>query len=202
MAPRFRRRRLVVALFALAAAPAFAQGVSADTPLRPAARAVALMNARVVVAPGRVLDRATVVVRDGRIEAVGRGAAVPFDADVVDADSLTVYAGFIDAFGYAGVPKPPDREDPYRGDPGDPPRERAGIVPDRDVRDMLDATDARIKQLREVGFTAAHMNTAIGVMARSINVGRPRPSRARPPARSASRPATIATDTMRYDRNE
>lgn len=136
--------------------PARAQGIGAETPLRPATNAAAITNARVVVAPGRVLDRATVVVRDGRIVAVGANAEVPFDADVVEGDSLTVYAGFVDAFGYAGVPKPDDPED-FEGDRGAPPRERAGVVPDRDVRDLFDATDARIGQLREAGFTVAHV---------------------------------------------
>lgn len=136
--------------------PARAQGVGPETPLRPVTNAAAITNARVVVAPGRVLERATVVVRDGRIVAVGEDAAVPFDADVVEGDSLTVYAGFVDAFGTAGVPGPEDPED-YTGDRGAPPRERAGIVPDRDVRDLFDAADARIGQLREAGFTVAHV---------------------------------------------
>lgn len=124
--------------------------------MRPVTNAVAITNARVVVAPGRVIDRATVVVRDGRIEMVREGAAVPYDADVVEGDSLTVYAGFVDAFGYAGVPKPEDPET-YEGDRGAPPRELAGIVPDLDVRTLFDPSDVRIGQLREAGFTAAHV---------------------------------------------
>ena len=157
--------RACLAAFAavLASAPASAQGVGTDTPLRPVTNAVAITNARVVVAPGRVLERATVVVRDGRIEAVGEGAAVPFDADVLEGDSLTVYAGFVDAMGYAGIAKADDDSD-YEGDPGDPPREIAGIVPDRDARDLFDASDARIKQLREVGFTAAHIAPREGLL--------------------------------------
>lgn len=154
MALRFRLAAL--AALWLPVSTASAQGISAETPLRPVTNAVAITNARVVVEPGRVLDRATVVVRDGRIVAVGEGAPVPFDAEVVAGDSLTVYAGFVDAFGYAGVPKPEDPE-AYEGDRGAPPRERAGIVPDLDVRTLFDPADARIGELREAGFTAAHV---------------------------------------------
>ena len=79
-----------VCLAALAAllflGPVRAQGVGAETPLRPVTGAAAITNARVVVAPGRVLERATVVIRDGRIVAVGPDVAVPFDADVVEGD--------------------------------------------------------------------------------------------------------------------
>ena len=156
------RRLVVCCLLCLAVATAHAQtrpltgGTSADTPLRPVTRTVALTNARVVVSPGRVLERATVLVRDGRIEAVGERVAVPFDARRIAADSLTVYAGFVDAFSAAGVPAPADAER-YTGDPGAAPRERTGVTPDRDVRRLFDASDARIAALREAGFAVAHV---------------------------------------------
>ena len=161
MALRFSLAALAAVLLAV---PVRAQGVSDDTPLRPATRAAALTNARVVVRPGRVLDRATVVVRDGRIVAVGEDAEVPYDARVIEADSFTVYAGFVDAFGYEGIADPDDPER-YEGDRGDPPRELAGIVPDRDVRTLYDPTQARIGQLRNVGFTAAHVAPRDGLLA-------------------------------------
>src|SRR5690349_7288046 len=57
----------------------------------------ALRDARVVTEPGKVLPKATVVIRDGVIEAVGENAKVPADALVMDGKGLTVYAGFLDA---------------------------------------------------------------------------------------------------------
>ncbi|MEO1076699.1 MAG: amidohydrolase, partial [Bacteroidota bacterium] len=91
-------RRLSLLLLVLSiSVPAVAQrAVTEDTPLRPVTRTFALSNARVVQAPGQVLDNATVVIRDGLIEAVGINVTIPFDAEVIEADSLTVYAGFID----------------------------------------------------------------------------------------------------------
>ena len=150
-------RRLPFLTAALLLAPlGHAQGITAETPLRPVTRTVALTNARVVQAPGRVLESATVVVRDGLIEAVGRDVAVPYDAEVIEADTLTVYAGFVDALGHAGVPEPDDDEAEVT-DPGDPPRERAGIQPDRDVRTLLRTDHPSVEALRAAGFTAAHV---------------------------------------------
>ena len=148
-----------------AALPASAQrgGVTADTPLRAVTRTTAIVGARVVVAPGRVLDRATVVVRDGRIEAVGADVRVPADADVLQADSFTVYAGFVDALGTAGVPTPTEPEERYTGNRGEPPRDRSGILPDRDVRESFNPADARVAALREVGFGAAHVAPRAGL---------------------------------------
>ena len=153
--PVFARLAACLVLAALVPAVA-AQGIASDTPRRAVAPALAITDARVVVAPGRVLDRATVVVRDGRIEAVGPNVAVPFDARVVPGDSLTVYAAFVDAFGWAGIDKPDDPDD-YEGDRDAPPPERAGIVPGRDARALFDATDGTVKALREAGFGAAHI---------------------------------------------
>ena len=161
-------RLLPAALLAtLLALPAAAQvlrgGTSSDTPARPVTRAAAITDARVIVAPGRALERATVVVRDGRIVAVGRDARVPFDADVIAGDSLWVYAGFVDAYASAGVQKPEDMGS-YNGDRGDPPRERAGITPDVDVRARYKPSDATVKALREAGFGAAHVVPGAGML--------------------------------------
>src|SRR5690242_14406224 len=62
----------------------------------------AIKDARVVAAPGRVLPRATVVIRDGLIEAVGADVAAPADALVMDGKGLTVYPGFLDALSHWG----------------------------------------------------------------------------------------------------
>jgi len=58
----------------------------------------ALVGARIVVAPGRVIDEGTLVVRDGVIVAVGPEAAVPPDARVWPMEGKTIYAGLIDAY--------------------------------------------------------------------------------------------------------
>lgn len=60
-------------------------------------RAFAIVGARVVTAPGQVLAKGNVVIRDGLIEAVGSEIPTPSDALVIEGSGLTVYPGFIDA---------------------------------------------------------------------------------------------------------
>ncbi len=50
----------------------------------------ALTNARVVTAPGQVLDDATIVIRDGVIQDVSRGGDPPAGARVWDLSGHTV----------------------------------------------------------------------------------------------------------------
>jgi len=136
--------------------PAAAQSVD-DLP--PVTDTYALTNARVVQAPGEVLDPATVLVRDGIIEAVGSDVSVPYDAREIEADSLVVYAGFVDGLSHAGVAMPGDdeEEDSEVEDPGDPPMDRAGIQPDRAVQPFLSPDEKTLTELRKIGFTTGHV---------------------------------------------
>ena len=120
-------------------------------------RTFALTNAHVVQAPDRTMERATVIVRDGLIAAIGPNIDIPFDAEVIPADSLMIYAGFIDGLSHTGIPEPrerPTRERP--DDPGNPPNDEAGIQPNQEVHGLLDPEDKRLSALRNAGFTAVH----------------------------------------------
>src|SRR5207247_4913939 len=55
------------------------------------------VHARVVVAPGRTLEDARLVVRDGVVVAVGATVAIPDGAQVVDLAGDTIYPGLLDA---------------------------------------------------------------------------------------------------------
>lgn len=57
----------------------------------------AIRNATVHPISGAVLKGATVVIRDGRIEAVGTNVPIPRNATVYDAKGLHLYPGLIDA---------------------------------------------------------------------------------------------------------
>ena len=57
--------------------------------------AVAIHNARIVTVSGSVINKGTVVVRNGLIESVGENVAVPADAMLVAGEGLTVYPGLM-----------------------------------------------------------------------------------------------------------
>ncbi len=126
--------------------------------------ALALVGARLLVAPGaEPLEHATVIVRDGRIEAVG-GAdlALPHDARAVDVAGLTLTAGWLDALQSRDLKFAP-RED-HQGRPQDDGRdafvamleaERTGIAPERRVADVLPQDAADDEAARAAGFCAA-----------------------------------------------
>src|SRR5262245_13210868 len=58
--------------------------------------AYAIRGARIHTVSGAAIDNGVVVIRDGIIENVGAGVAVPADAIVIDGTGMHVYPGFID----------------------------------------------------------------------------------------------------------
>lgn len=66
------------------------------------ARPVAFTNARILTMSGSPIERGTVVVREGRIEAVGADATVPAGARVVDLAGGTLMPGLVSSFSRAG----------------------------------------------------------------------------------------------------
>jgi imidazolonepropionase-like amidohydrolase len=57
----------------------------------------AIRNARIVTVSGPDIENGTVVIRDGKIEAVGANVSVPAGAQTIDGHGLSVYPGMIDA---------------------------------------------------------------------------------------------------------
>lgn len=125
--------------------------------------ALAITNARLVLKPGSVIERGTVVVRNGLIEAIGASVVPPPDARVIEGTGLTVYAGFIDGYSWAGAPAPENRTDSV-AKAGDPPDDRAGITPQRDIRDLYESHAGQVDSLRRAGFAVAHLAPRGGML--------------------------------------
>ena len=88
--PKVRSRLLVASLLLLLLVnPLHAQRSAIDT--------YAITNARIVTVSGPVIERGTVVIRNGLIAAAGANVSAPSDARVIDGAGLTVYPGLIDS---------------------------------------------------------------------------------------------------------
>ena len=126
----------------------------------------AIKDARVVVGNGQVLERATVLVANGLIEAVGTDLEIPADTKVLDGDSLTVYPGLIDPLTTLGLVAEAEGSDdsggggPRSGGGGSAPapvlgpETRPATEPWREAGDFLDP-EADFESWRQAGFTTA-----------------------------------------------
>ncbi len=96
--------RLLSLLMALLFVPA-AFGQAMGDPVAQGRRGTfAIVGAKVyTMGPQGTLERGTVVIRDGKIEAVGAALAVPSGAEVIDGTGLEVYPGLIDSGSGVGM---------------------------------------------------------------------------------------------------
>jgi imidazolonepropionase-like amidohydrolase len=136
---------------------AFAQQQQDDETLAPVTRTYAITNVNIIQGPGRKIDMGVVLIKDGLITGAGKGLAIPPEAVVIKADSMYVYAGFIDGLSHAGVTKPKEEPRERIQNPGNPPPEKAGITPQTDVRNLLNPSDKSLEDYRGLGFTTAQV---------------------------------------------
>jgi imidazolonepropionase-like amidohydrolase len=143
-----------------------------------------------VTVSGSVINKGTVVVRNGLIEAVGENVAVPADAMQVEGEGLTVYPGLIDALSTWGqpggapaaavtatagrggrgtttaspatnpAPATQTASAPARG-PEDRPQTTSWVK----IADEISNTDRRIETARAAGFTTAVTFPTRGIFA-------------------------------------
>jgi len=111
-------------------------------------RVHALTNARIITAPGQVIENGTIVIRDGLIEAVGAGVTPPPDAWVHDLDSLWVYPGLIDA-GMRISPRESEEED----DVETLAHELSAVRPEFVLADAMPLDDSAREARRAAGIT-------------------------------------------------
>ena len=144
---------------------------------------IALRGARVVTVSGPVLEKGTVLLRNGLIEAVGENIDIPKDAWIVEAQGVTVYPGLIDALSTVGLPETAAQS--AHAALGD---QRAGETAIRRARsrampfeqgpefrpftttwvraaDLLNPSDRRIEETRSAGFTSVVTFPSNGIFA-------------------------------------
>ena len=147
------------------------EGLRDNTP-----RLHALTGARLVLAPGQVIENGTLVLKDGVVIAAGANVAVPAGARVWALEGRTIYPGFIDLASSLGVPanlKPvPPVPASQRGKAPSESKplnaralanDNASVHPEQDVAQLLELKADDVKAVRELGFTTVLAAPSVGV---------------------------------------
>ncbi len=120
----------------------------------------ALINARIQTVTHGVIEKGTIIIRKGLIEAVGPAVTVPPDARVLDLSGKTVTAGLVDLTSSLGLAAPPAGGGGGPGGGGGgaaapaPGAPRPGLEPDRDVTRELKVAPGDVKPVRDLGVTS------------------------------------------------
>lgn len=168
--PKIRSRLIVAsALLFLFAGASNAQRSAIDT--------YAITNARIVTVSGPVIERGTVVIRNGLIAAAGANVTAPSDARVIDGTGLTVYPGLIDSYTNLALPEAAPSPSPGGGGgggffflqqqqrpaAGPNSTQPVGLQPEVMVEDVIRPGGNEIESSRNVGITAALTSPRSGI---------------------------------------
>ncbi|MBO0797612.1 MAG: amidohydrolase family protein [Blastocatellia bacterium] len=134
--------------------------------------AYAIQGATIVTVTGATIQKGSIVIRNGLIEAVGADISIPGDVHVIDAAGMTVYPGFIDSYTSYGIKPAPTPA--ARGTGDDPvqqyiarmtaPQSSVGLLPEVSVVDQLQITESTFDQQHAAGITTALTAPRIGVI--------------------------------------
>ena len=114
----------------------------------------ALINANVYTQPGDNIQDATILIRDGIIENVGKNIKIPQDATIKDLLGKTVYSGFIESW----LEIPIDEEiKSHKGHWSEK------VNASRNILDYYSPDYKKVNSLRELGFTIAHIVADSGI---------------------------------------
>ena len=168
-----RTRRIVLLVFALCLVGSL-RVAAPRAQLRTST--LAITGASLVARPGADEVPGTIVITNGTISAIGGGATVPPGAEVIDAEGLVAYAGFLDAATPIGARS--TGRDRVSGSPTDIDQDltrdalaatrsvnRKGIFPDYAVGHNLRISTEDADTWRAAGFTAIHSMPAAALLA-------------------------------------
>ena len=133
---------------------------------------VAIRNAKIVTISGPVLNKGTIVLRNGLIEDLGENVIPPAGAWVIDGEGMTVYPGLIDPLSTLGIPPvvvtpgaPTTTTTTAAGPPARGPEDRPRTTSWERAADKIRNTDTRIDSARNAGFTSATTFPTTGIFA-------------------------------------
>ena len=154
------RKQLLTLLLAAGIFNASAQtGFPVNGVADPRSGIYAFTNATIVKDPQTTVQNASLVIRDGKIVAVGSGIAIPKEAIVVDCKGKFIYPSFIDIYSDYGTPAvPPPSRFSFSG-PAQLTSNQKGaygwnqaLKSDVDAAKNFSVDDAKAKTLRDNGF--------------------------------------------------
>ena len=140
----------------------------------------AFTNATIYVAWNERTENATLLIRDGKVEALGAKVAVPADAVVIDLKGKTVYPSFIDIYSDYGMPT--QRQDAPSGgrmfgmgaqrtsSKKGPFSWNEALKPEFRAHEVFSPDEKSAKALRDLGFGAVLSHQTDGISRGSSTV--------------------------------
>ena len=127
----------------------------------------AFTNAVIHTNPGQVIDNGTLLIREGKVVAVGTNTAIPPNTVVIDLNGKHIYPSFIDVFSAFGVEKPKRASGSGRSPQYNASREgfywNDHIMPENHAVEKFKFDDKKAESLRKAGFGVVNSHIQDGI---------------------------------------
>lgn len=129
-----------------------------------------LKNCHIVPQPGQIIFNQNILIKEGVIQEIGTNFRIPFDAVSVAADSLYVYAGFIDGYSHTGIPEPEKKEGEQKAKSEENEYSSIGVTPHLYAKEFFKPTEKSVTDLRSVGVLMSHVVPRGGMLSGKSDV--------------------------------
>ncbi|MCM4168981.1 Imidazolonepropionase [Arenibacter antarcticus] len=127
----------------------------------------ALTNAKIYITPTNVLDKATLLILNGKVVQAGKSVTLPKNTVSIDLDGKFIYPSFIDIYSDFGIEKPKSSSSGRRTAQYEPSREgfywNDHIMPENNAIGVFKYDDKQAEELRKVGFGTVNTHIQDGI---------------------------------------
>lgn len=127
----------------------------------------AITNAKIYVTPTQVINKGTLLIKDGKVVASGTSVNIPKNAHQIDASGKSIYPSFIDMYADFGVKKP-KRSTNMRSSQYDPSRTgfywNDHVMPETNAIDHFKYDSKKAEELIKAGFGVVNTHLQDGIV--------------------------------------
>ncbi|WP_299395368.1 amidohydrolase family protein [uncultured Gelidibacter sp.] len=127
----------------------------------------AITNAKIYVTPTQVIEKGTLLIKDGKVVASGTSVNIPKNATKIDATGKSIYPSFIDMYSDFGIEKP-KRQGGGRSAQYDPSRTgfywNDHVMPENNAIDEFKYDSKKAEDLIKAGFGVVNTHIQDGIV--------------------------------------
>ncbi|MGM5469947.1 amidohydrolase family protein [Flavobacteriaceae bacterium LMO-SS05] len=128
----------------------------------------AITNAKIYVTPTQVIEKGTLLIKDGKVVNAGASVAIPKNSNIIDGSGKSIYPSFIDMYSDFGVEKP--KRQTTRGRSAQYDASRTGyywndhVMPENKAIDQFKYDSKGAKDLLNAGFGVVNTHIQDGIV--------------------------------------
>ncbi|MFC4723533.1 amidohydrolase family protein [Geojedonia litorea] len=128
----------------------------------------ALTNAKIYVSPTQVIEKGTLLIKDGKVVASGASVTIPKNSNIIDVSGKSIYPSFIDMYSDFGVEKP--KRQPGGGRSAQYDASRTGyywndhVMPENSATEKFSYDSKKAKDLLNAGFGVVNSHIQDGIV--------------------------------------